>query len=211
MDFIFIETPDFVKKFDKLANQDEMLLLQDELLKNPARGKLIQGTGGARKIRLGVAGHGKSGGARIIYYYADFRGEIWFFDIFVKSDKANLTGSEKKKNLQIYIGDYSMKKTDAFRVTRINSQGKRVVSNMSKKQLQEYRAKRLKDVRKKDLCLTQKELADAVGVNIRTLQDWERGRTSMAKPVEILMSLMKDMPSVKNKLTHHGKAHLKAA
>jgi hypothetical protein len=33
MELIFIETPDFVKKFDKLADQKEMLSLQDELLK----------------------------------------------------------------------------------------------------------------------------------------------------------------------------------
>ncbi|MCD6056408.1 MAG: hypothetical protein K0R12_1370 [Gammaproteobacteria bacterium] len=36
---------------------------------NPLSGDLIQGTGGARKIRwANVPGKGKSGGARIIYY-----------------------------------------------------------------------------------------------------------------------------------------------
>ena len=45
-----------------------------------------------------------------------------------------------------------------------------------------------------------KDLADAVGVNLRTLQDWELGRSPMPKPVEILMNLMKKMPSVKKSL-----------
>jgi DNA-binding transcriptional regulator YiaG len=40
----------------------------------------------------------------------------------------------------------------------------------------------------------------AVGVNVRTLQDWELGRSPMPKPVEKLMNLMKKMPSIKKVL-----------
>ena len=40
---------------------------------------------------------GKSGGARVIYYFVDFRGEIWFLDIYLKSGKADLTDIEKKR------------------------------------------------------------------------------------------------------------------
>jgi len=104
-----------------------------------------------------------------------------------------------------------MKNAQTYRVTRIDGCGKRLISRMSEKQLQKYRASRLKRVRTDDLGLTQKELADAVGVNLRTLQDWERGRTAMPKTVEVLLSLMKDMPSVKSKLTNHGNTNLKAA
>jgi DNA-binding transcriptional regulator YiaG len=71
---------------------------------------------------------------------------------------------------------------------------------MDSKQLNFFRAQRLKDLRKKQLGLTQKDLAEAVGVNLRTLQDWETGRSPMPKPVEILMILMKDIPSVKKHL-----------
>lgn len=98
-----------------------------------------------------------------------------------------------------------MKKEKTYRVTRIGKDGKRTVSRLSEKQLQVFRAQRLKDVRRNDLGLTQKALADAIGVNIRTLQDWERGRTSMPKPIEILLSLMKNLPSVKKKLINEGK------
>jgi transcriptional regulator with XRE-family HTH domain len=51
-----------------------------------------------------------------------------------------------------------------------------------------------------DFDLTQKDFAEAVGVNLRTLQDWETGRSPMLKPVEILMNLMKDIPIVKKHL-----------
>jgi hypothetical protein len=96
MDIIFIETPEFVRKFDRLATQDEMMALQDELIADPHRGRLVQGTGGARKIRMRVRGSGKSGGARVIYYFVDLRGEVWFLDVYVKSGKSSLSESEKQ-------------------------------------------------------------------------------------------------------------------
>lgn len=33
MDLLFIETPEFINKFDKIASQTEMIRLQDELIK----------------------------------------------------------------------------------------------------------------------------------------------------------------------------------
>jgi DNA-binding transcriptional regulator YiaG len=71
---------------------------------------------------------------------------------------------------------------------------------MSGRQLQSYRARRLQALRREELHLTQKALADAVGANIRTLQDWERGRSAMPRPVEILLGLMRDIPAVRKRL-----------
>ena len=95
MDIVFIETPEFVDKVDKLEILDDLSRLQDELLLNPMKGKIEKGAGGARKIRMAIRGRGKSGGARIIYYYVDLRGEIWFLDAYVKKEKASLTDKEK--------------------------------------------------------------------------------------------------------------------
>ena len=93
-----------------------------------------------------------------------------------------------------------MQKHNKYRVTRISRTGNRVSTMMDEKELQKFRSQRLKEMRKNELGLTQKDLADAVGVNLRTLQDWELGRSPMPKPVEILMNLMKKMPSVKKSL-----------
>lgn len=87
-----------------------------------------------------------------------------------------------------------------YRVTTINNSDERKVSLMSEEELQKLRAKKLQDIRKQDLGMTQKTLADIIGVNLRTFQDWETGRTPMPKPVEILLKLMKEMPDVKEKL-----------
>lgn len=93
-----------------------------------------------------------------------------------------------------------MEKNEKYRVTKISSTGSRVSKMMSDTQLQLYRAQRMKEMRKKELGMTQKDLAVAVGVNLRTLQDWELGRSPMPKPVEKLMLLMKKMPTVKRYL-----------
>ena len=83
-----------------------------------------------------------------------------------------------------------MQKHNKYRVTRISRTGNRVSTMMDEKELQKFRSQRLKEMRKNELGLTQKDLADAVGVNLRTLQDWELGRSPMPKPVEILMNLI---------------------
>ena len=61
------------------------------------RGKIVKGTGGARKIRMKLKGTGKSGGARAIYYYVDLKGEIWFLDLYLKKEKTDLTENDKKR------------------------------------------------------------------------------------------------------------------
>jgi DNA-binding transcriptional regulator YiaG len=93
-----------------------------------------------------------------------------------------------------------MAHSNKYRVTTISSTGVRTVSHLTEVELQKLRAKRLQKIRKEDLGLTQKLLADAIGVNLRTLQDWEVGRSPMPKVVEILMELMREMPEIKNKL-----------
>jgi mRNA-degrading endonuclease RelE of RelBE toxin-antitoxin system len=97
MDLLFIETPEFVDKFDKIATNSEMQALQQELLQNPFRGELIRNTGGARKIRMKLEGKGKRGGARVIYYYIDLHGEIWFLDIYLKTVQEDISENEKKR------------------------------------------------------------------------------------------------------------------
>ena len=90
----FIETPVFEKRIKELFTDDEYLLIQQELLNNPVKGDLIQGTGGLRKIRFG-RNSGKSGGVRILYYYTDDYGRIYMIAVYTKSSKDNITSSEK--------------------------------------------------------------------------------------------------------------------
>jgi DNA-binding transcriptional regulator YiaG len=93
-----------------------------------------------------------------------------------------------------------MTKNYKFRVTRVTNNGNRTITMINPEELQKFRAHRLKELRKNELGMTQKDMANAVGVNLRTLQDWEMGRSPTPRPVEILMNLMKKIPAVKKEL-----------
>ena len=70
--------------------------MQNDLLENPEAGKTIGEASGARKIRVSLEGRGKSGGARVIYYYRHVKGAIFFLAIYPKNEKENLSKADKK-------------------------------------------------------------------------------------------------------------------
>ena len=66
------------------------------LARNPKAGAVMQGTGGIRKLRLAISGKGKSGGARVIYYYLNNSMPLFLLTMFSKGEKENL--SKGKRN-----------------------------------------------------------------------------------------------------------------
>ena len=64
---------------------DDYAALQQALIENPESGRVIRGSGGVRKLRWGVAGRGKRGGVRIIYYLRLARGQIWMLTLYAKN------------------------------------------------------------------------------------------------------------------------------
>lgn len=66
----FIETSIFTRQIKQIATDDELSKLQRELIAQPDKGDLIQDTGGLRKVRMALAGRGKSSSARVIYFLA---------------------------------------------------------------------------------------------------------------------------------------------
>ncbi|MEK6746043.1 MAG: addiction module toxin RelE [Pseudomonadota bacterium] len=64
-----IEFGDFYKNSLKLLGVDGHEELVSFIACNPKAGDIIQGTGGFRKLRFKRSGIGKSGGARIIYFF----------------------------------------------------------------------------------------------------------------------------------------------
>ncbi|NYT38735.1 hypothetical protein ERD78_16475 [Allopusillimonas soli] len=90
----FIETPVFTKLITALLSDEEYTGLQNLLIENPARGDLIPGGGGIRKIRYGRQGMGKSSGIRVIYYWISEDQQIYMLVAYPKSRKDNLTPGE---------------------------------------------------------------------------------------------------------------------
>ncbi|MRV75548.1 hypothetical protein GJ700_27910 [Duganella sp. FT92W] len=90
----FIETPTFTRLVNELLTDDEYAGLQSILIENPDRGDIIRGGGGIRKLRYALAGRGKSGGVRAIYYWIREDHQIFMLLIYSKSKKDDLTDRE---------------------------------------------------------------------------------------------------------------------
>ncbi len=95
--YSFRESSLFTRDVYRYLTEESYFALQDFLLEYPAEGDLIPGSGGLRKIRWKVEGGGKRGGARVIYYFADARGQIFLLDIYPKTAKEDLTADEIKQ------------------------------------------------------------------------------------------------------------------
>ena len=91
---IFKETPNFTKAISKLLTDDDYACLQNALLRIPDLGTIIVGSSGIRKVRWAAKGHGKSGGARVIYYWAVSAEAILMLDVYSKGHKEDLTKEE---------------------------------------------------------------------------------------------------------------------
>ena len=82
----FVELPAYGKRAADLLDDDAQLGLCVRLLKCPGAGDLIPASGGLRKIRVAAKGHGRRGGARVIYYWQDTAGKIWLCRIYAKNE-----------------------------------------------------------------------------------------------------------------------------
>ena len=74
--------------------EDELRVFQNYLLETPDAGEIVKGSGGIRKIRWKVAGGGKRGGLRIIYYWKTSQKHIYLLTIYRKNELADLTPAE---------------------------------------------------------------------------------------------------------------------
>ena len=86
-----IETSTFTRQIIGLLSDDEYGAFQTSLAANPNSGALIKGGGGIRKVRIAIGSRGKSGGGRVIYYWAVRRDLILLLYVYAKNVAADLT------------------------------------------------------------------------------------------------------------------------
>ena len=91
-----VELTDYIAAADDVGlSEGERAEIALAVATDPTPGDLMVGTGGgARKFRWAAKGKGKSGGVRVISYYpgAD---HVYLVDVFAKSDKGNLSKSDR--------------------------------------------------------------------------------------------------------------------
>src|ERR1700722_14523627 len=78
-----------------LMDEDERLEMEFSIACTPLDHPLIPGAGGFRKARWARRGHGKSGGFRVIYFFAAAPGCIYMASIYAKSRTESLSAADR--------------------------------------------------------------------------------------------------------------------
>ena len=90
-----VETARFLRDAESLLSEAGRAELVAYVAMTPEAGLLIPETGGVRKLRWALPGRGKSGGARVIYYFHSERMPVFLLAMYGKNEKANLSKAER--------------------------------------------------------------------------------------------------------------------
>lgn len=89
-----IETPTFQRQAAKLWTDDQRLDFIQWLAANPEAGDVIPGADGARKVRWALAGSGKRGGVRVIYFNYAEDGTVLLVMMYAKNERENVAAGD---------------------------------------------------------------------------------------------------------------------
>lgn len=79
-----VETPAFTRRIATLLDDQEYSRLQLILAVHPTAGDLVPRSGGLRKLRWRLPGHGKRGGLRVIYYWISGEDVVYMLYAYAK-------------------------------------------------------------------------------------------------------------------------------
>jgi hypothetical protein len=98
MKLTFVEVPWFTERLKSRMDDESFRAIQNELARQPDKGRVMPGCGGLRKFRFSdpSRGKGRRGGVRIVYLYISEAFRIDFLDVYGKDEKDDLAASEKK-------------------------------------------------------------------------------------------------------------------
>ena len=77
-------------------SESERLEFIEWIAANPLAGDVIPGSGGCRKVRWSRSGMGKRGGARVIYFTRNERGEVVLLLVYAKAKFDNISADVLK-------------------------------------------------------------------------------------------------------------------
>lgn len=92
-----VETPLFLRKAARILDAEERTALVFTIGERPEAGEIIPETGGVRKLRWALEGRGKSGGARVIYYFHNELMPVVLLSIYAKNERVNLSQAERNE------------------------------------------------------------------------------------------------------------------
>ncbi len=86
-----IETAVFTRQAREILFEEDLRMLQLYLLARPDAGVVIPGSGGLGKLRWGLPGRGRRGGARLIYMWQPAAHRIFLVFLYPKNVTADLS------------------------------------------------------------------------------------------------------------------------
>lgn len=92
-----IETGTYLAQAERLLSEDERMAIVDVIAADPELGVVVPGTGGLRKMRIGLRGRGKRGGGRVIYWYHSPDCPAVLLWVLAKSAVEDLTKEQYRK------------------------------------------------------------------------------------------------------------------
>ena len=94
----FVYTEPFRRSWKAMGlTEEDLRMLEKMLLTNPQIGDVIEGTGGARKMRIQMESRGKSGGGRVIYVDVFEAEKLYLLLAYPKNVQDDLTPDQKKQ------------------------------------------------------------------------------------------------------------------
>jgi len=171
-----VETPAFLSDARSLGLPEaERLAIVTWIAANPPAGDVIEGSGGARKVRFAGKGKGKSGGYRVITF---FTGRTTYLEI-------GPGGYRRDVQVGREIEMKKPKKTAGGRMIESARQALAFAKGKENRGCDVHVPDHI-DVRaiREKISLSQGEFAKLFGLSKRTLQHWEHGRRIPVAPLE---------------------------
>ena len=98
---VFVETSLFSRLLGGYLSDEGYRQIQNHLIERPDAGAVIKNSGGVRKVRWRAGGKGKSGGIRVIYYWAKADDQIFFLTLYGKGEQGNLSAADLKRVVKL--------------------------------------------------------------------------------------------------------------
>ena len=94
---LFVESSRFTSELPRYLSDDEYREFQTYLMARPDAGDIIRGSGGIRKVRWAAKGKGKSGGIRVIYFWAKGPEQIYLLTVYGKGEREDIDRATLKQ------------------------------------------------------------------------------------------------------------------